>query len=83
MSVTRTLSLKTVFQTTLLNEKFEAIPISVNRKNLNFALVKLKSNSFDYKNLIKYLENASVYYALPKKRIEELKSEGLFNDLVE
>lgn len=83
MSVTRTLGLKTVFQTTLLNEKFEAIPISVNRKNLNFALVKLKSNSFDYKNLIKYLENASVYYALPKKRIEELKSEGLFNDLVE
>lgn len=83
MSVTRTLGLKTVFQTTLLNEKFEAIPISVNRKNLNFALVKLKSNSFDYKNLIKHLENASVYYALPKKRIEELKSEGLFNDLVE
>ena len=54
MGITRTLGLKSVFQTTLLNEKFEAIPISVNRKNLNFALVKLKSNSFDYKNLIKH-----------------------------
>ena len=83
MGIDRTLALKSTFQTNLLDEKFEAIPISVNRKNLNFALVKLKSNSFDYKNLIKYLENASVYYALPKKRIDELKSEGLLKDLID
>ena len=83
MGIDRTLALKSTFQTNLLNEKFEAIPLSVNRKNLNFALVKLKSNSFDYKNLIKYLENASVYYALPKKRIDELKSEGLLKDLID
>lgn len=83
MSISRTLGLKSTFQTTLLNEKFEAIPITVNRKSLSFALVKLKSNSFDYKQFIKYLENASVYYALPKKRIDELKAEGLFNQLVE
>ncbi len=83
MNVSRTLGVKSEFKTTLLNEKFEIIEIPVNRKSLNFALVKLKSNSFDYKNFIKYLENASVFYALPKKRIEELKSEGLFNDLIE
>ena len=83
MGIDRTLALKSTFQTNLLNEKFEAIPLSVNRKNLNFALVKLKSNSFDYKNLIRYLENASVYYALPKKRIDELKSEGLLKDLID
>jgi hypothetical protein len=83
MGIDRTLTLKSTFQTNLLNEKFEAIPLSVNRKNLNFALVKLKSNNFDYKNLIKYLENASVYYALPQKRIDELKSEGLLKDLID
>lgn len=83
MSISRTLGLKSTFQTTLLNERFEAIPITVNRKSLNFALVKLKSNSFDYRQFIQYLENASVYYALPKKRIDELKAEGLFNQLVE
>lgn len=83
MSIARTLGLKSTFQSTLLNEKFEAIPISINRKNINFALIKLKSNSFDYKNLIKYLKNASVFYALPKKRIDELKSEGLLSDLIE
>ena len=83
MGIDRTLALKSTFQTNLLNEKFEAIPLSVNRKNLNFALVKLKSNSFDYKNLIKHLENAAVYYALPKKRIDELKSEGLLKDLID
>ena len=83
MGISRTLGLKSKFQTTLLNESFHAIEIPVNRKNLSFALVKLKSNNFDYKNLIKYLENASVYYALPKKRIEELQSEGLFHQLVD
>lgn len=83
MTIARTLGLKSTFQSTLLNEKFEAIPIYINRKNINFALVKLKSNSFDYKNLIKYLSNAALYYALPKKRIDELKAEGLFNDLIE
>ena len=83
MSIARTLGLKSTFQSTLLNEKFEAIPISINRKNINFALIKLKSNNFDYKNLIKYLKNASVFYALPKKRINELKSEGLLSDLIE
>ena len=67
MNVSRTLGVKSEFKTTLLNEKFEIIEIPVNRKSLNFALVKLKSNSFDYKNFIKYLENASVFYALPKK----------------
>ena len=42
MGIDRTLVLKSTFQTNLLNEKFEAIALSVNRKNLNFALVKLK-----------------------------------------
>ena len=45
MTIARTLGLKSTFQSTLLNEKFETIQISINRKNINFALVKLKSKT--------------------------------------
>ena len=73
MNVVRTSQLDDKFQTCLLNDKFETIEVPVNRKNISFALLKLKSNSFDEVKLISYLQNASVYYALPSKRIEELR----------
>lgn len=83
MNVVRTSQLDDKFQTCLLNDKFETIEVPVNRKNISFALLKLKSNSFDEAKLISYLQNASVYYALPSKRIEELINKGQLRQLVD
>lgn len=83
MAIEKTLKLKSNFTTVLNKEKFEKIDIDINRKDVNFALLKLNSNKFDENTLIQYLKNASIYYALPPQRIKELQEDGRFSDLME
>ena len=83
MAIVKTSKLKENFQSCLLNERFEKINVETNRKSVSFALLKLKSNNFDDAKLISYLQNASVYYALPMKRIQELESKGLLRQITD
>lgn len=76
MKLSKTLLLTNNFTTCLQNENFIKIEMHINRKELHFALLKLNANAFDIDNLIKYLKNASLYYALPISRIKELQNSG-------
>ncbi len=67
-------------------EKEEVINIntsitSINRKNVNFAILKNKSNNFNLEDFVEYLDEISVTYALPSDRIEELKSNNKYKTL--
>lgn len=82
MNDLRTLSLTRNFSGCLLNEKFEAVEVGVNRKNINFAILKLKNNAFDEDTLLEFLGEASIFYALPKKRVDELVANREYFKLV-
>ncbi len=81
MTINSTLGVSANFTTLLLNENFKKIDIDIRRKQVNFALLKLNSNKFNEEALVNYLKNASIFYALPPKRIQEIKDAGLYANL--
>ncbi len=63
------------------NEFFEEntinnLDIDINRKNVNFSILKIKANNFDSDNFFTYLKEISITYALPKERVKNLKDQG-------
>lgn len=83
MAYTRSMIMQDNFKTCLLNEKFVEIPISLNRKHINFAIIKLKNNFFDEKQLKDFLKNASITYALPRERVKLLQDQGKLVTLID
>lgn len=83
MAYTRSITIKDNFKTCFLNEEVVEIPVDINRKHVNFAVIKLKNNFFDEKQLKDFLRNAAITYALPRERVKFLQDQGKLGSLVD